>query len=294
MSTLTYLQFHLVFLGGPLLALAAAVARGVSLRVGPPAVAPRVRLSGRSVDARVVGTLLLTALAVVYTTPWDSYLVRRGAWFYGEGAVAARFLAVPLGEYLFFVVQPVLTALWLSLLPAGPPRQVRADGGETSGRATSAPPDGGGPPRSDGGTAVGRERGRGGVTLGQRALGAGAGGLVALCGWLVLGVDGGLYLGTLLLWAAPVLAIQWAFGWPYLLWRGRVVALGVAVPTLYLWVADRVALALGVWELSPDLTTGYAVPLLDLPVEEAVFFLLTNLFVVQGLVLWLWVADRWL
>jgi len=272
MTTLTYLQFHLVFLGGPLLALAAATARGVALRVGPPAVAlPRVRLAGRSLDARVVGVVIMAVLAFAYTTPWDSYLIRRGAWRYGEGAVAARFLAVPLGEYLFFVLQPVLTALWLYLLPAGPPeRPARGDGGAA---ATV-----GGPV----------------VTLGERALGAGGGGLVALAGWLALGLDGGLYLGMLLLWAAPVLAIQWAFGWPYLWARHRVVALAVAVPTLYLWVADRLALALGIWELSPDLTTGYAVPLLGLPVEEAAFFVLTNLFVVQGLVLWSWVVDRWL
>jgi lycopene cyclase domain-containing protein len=277
MTTLTYLQFHLVFLGGPLLVLAVATARGVALRVpGTPAVTatPRVRLGGRSVDARPLGVLIMGVLALAYTTPWDSYLIRQGAWYYGEGAVVARLFAVPLGEYLFFVLQPVLTALWLYLLPAGP-----------AGEGAAA--------RADGGTAFAAGRVRS-VTPGQRALGAGGGGLVALGGWLALGLDGGLYLGTLLLWAAPVLALQWAFGWPYLWARRRVVALAVAVPTLYLWVADRVALALGVWKLSPDLTTGAAVPLLGLPVEEAVFFLLTNLFVVQGLVLWLWVADRWL
>ncbi|WP_254824070.1 lycopene cyclase domain-containing protein [Haloglomus halophilum] len=274
MTTLTYLQFHLVFLGGPLLVLAAATARGVALAIpGVPAVTatPRVRLAGHSLDARVVGVVIMAALAFAYTTPWDSYLIRRGAWRYGEGAVAARFLAVPLGEYLFFVLQPVLTALWLYLLPAWPPER---------------------PARMDGGTALRCDRPV--PTPGERALGAGGGGLVALGGWLALALDGGLYLGTLLLWAAPVLAIQWAFGWPYLWARRRVVALAVAVPSLYLWVADRVALVLGVWELSPDLTTGYAVPLLGLPVEEAAFFLLTNLFVVQGLVLWFWVVDRWL
>ncbi|WP_276259350.1 lycopene cyclase domain-containing protein [Haloglomus litoreum] len=277
MTTLTYLQFHLVFLGGPLLALAVATARGVALRVpGTPAVTatPRVRVGGRSVDARPLGVLIMAVLAFVYTTPWDSYLIRQGAWSYGEGTTVARLFAVPLGEYLFFVIQPVLTALWLYLLPAGP-----------AGGATEA--------RADGGAAFATGRARR-VTPGERALGAAGGGLVAFGGWLALGLDGGLYLGTLLLWAAPVLVVQWAFGWPYLWARRRVVALAVAVPTLYLWVADRIALALGVWELSPDLTTGAVVPLLGLPVEEAAFFLLTNLFVVQGLVLWLWVADRWL
>ena len=285
MPTLTYLQFHLVFLGLPLLALAVAAARGVTL-LGPRTATPAVRLAGRAVDARALGVLVMAVLALVYTTPWDSYLIQRGAWRYGEGTVLARLFAVPLGEYLFFVAQTVLTALWLYLLPAGPPtRPVRADGGGAGGRR--AP--GRGPDGVSGMVAAPAAA----VTVGQRALGAGAAGLVALGGWLVLGTDGGLYLGTLLLWAAPVLAIQWAFGWPYLWLRRRVVALGVAVPTLYLWLADRVALALGVWELSTVHTTGDAVPLLGLPVEEAAFFLLTNLFLVQGLVLWLWVAEEW-
>lgn len=275
MTTLTYLQFHLLFLGLPLLALAAATARGVALWTDVRAPVPRVPVAGRPVDARVVGIVIMGLLALVYTTPWDSYLIRRGAWSYGEGAVLVRYLQVPLGEYLFFVAQTVLTALWLYLLPAGPV------GGEPSARA-------------DGGATVRHARGRRRVTVGQRALGAGGAGLVALAGWWALDLDGGLYLGTLLLWAAPVLAIQWAFDWPYLWARRRVVAAGVAVPTLYLWAADRVALALGVWKLSPTLTTGFAVPPLGLPVEEAAFFLLTNLFLVQGLVLWLRVADRWL
>jgi len=275
MTTLTYLQFHLLFLGLPLLALATATARGVALwtDVRPPT--PRVPVAGRPVDARVIGIVIMGLLALVYTTPWDSYLIRRGAWSYGEGAVLVRYLQVPLGEYLFFVAQTVLTALWLYLLPAG------LVGGGPSARA-------------DGGATVGHARSRRRVTVGQRALGAGGAGLVALAGWWALDLDGGLYLGTLLLWAAPVLAIQWAFDWPYLWARRRVVAAGVAVPTVYLWAADRVALALGVWELSPTLTTGFVVPLLGLPVEEAAFFLLTNLFLVQGLVLWLRVADRWL
>jgi lycopene cyclase domain-containing protein len=276
MTTLTYLQFHLLFLGVPLLCLAAATARGVALRVDGArgGATPRIRALGRSFDARTVGLAVMCVLALGYTTPWDSYLIQRGAWGYGEGAVLARFLAVPLGEYLFFVLQPLLTALWLYLLPAGP-----------VGAASAA--------RADGGTARLRGREHSGLTVGQRALGAGGGGLVALAGWLALGADGGLYLGTLLLWAAPVVAIQWAFDWPYLWARRRVVAVGVAVPTLYLWLADTIALELGIWELSPALTTGAVVPLLGLPVEEAAFFLLTNLFLVQGLVLWLRVADRW-
>lgn len=80
-----------------------------------------------------------------------------------------------------------------------------------------------------------------------------------------------------------MLAGQWAYG-GHLLWRARRAwLLGTAVPTVYLWVADRTAIALGIWGVSPEYTTGLR--FFDLPVEEAVFFLMTNLMVVQGLLL---------
>ncbi|MFC7027397.1 lycopene cyclase domain-containing protein [Halomicroarcula sp. GCM10025710] len=81
---LTYLQFHAVFILPVLVGLL---------------VAARYRLASRR--AVISGTLLLALLAAVYTTPWDRYLILRGAWWYGEGRVFTRFAAIPLGEYLF-------------------------------------------------------------------------------------------------------------------------------------------------------------------------------------------------
>jgi hypothetical protein len=43
--------------------------------------------------------------------------------------------------------------------------------------------------------------------------------------------------------------------------------------------------------ISDRYTTGLGLP--GLPVEEMTFFLTTNLFVVQGLVLLPWVVRRW-
>ena len=246
--TSTYLQFHLLFLAPPLLILAAAT----RLRVGARAV-ETVRIGG--CDARIVGAALMAAIAFVYTTPWDSYLVSVGVWGYGDGRVLLRAGQVPLGEYLFFVLQPVLAGLWLYRLPM------------------------------DVGTLE--------ITPSQRAVGVGLGGLVSLSGWWLLSTDATFYLGALFVWAGPVLSLQWGFGWTYLATRWRTVLLGAGVPTLYLWVVDRFAIANGIWYLSERYTTGYAVPGLGLPVEEAAFFLLTDLFVVQGLVLWEPVVRRW-
>jgi hypothetical protein len=92
-------------------------------------------------------------------------------------------------------------------------------------------------------------------------------------------------------WAGPLLALQWAVGGGYLVRRRHEWTVAVAVPTLYLWFADRVAIGLGVWTISNTQTLG--VYILGLPLEEATFFLVTNLLVIQGLVLFEWVMHRW-
>lgn len=246
--TLTYLQFHLLFLAPPLLVLAATIR-------WRPVTAPTDRIGVRGFDARHVGIALMAAVAFVYTTPWDAYLVSVGVWGYGDGRVLLRVGGVPLGEYLFFVVQPVVAALWLYRLPMD------------VGPLEMAPT--------------------------QRALGVGLGGVLSVVGWWLAATDAGFYLGTLFVWAGPVLALQWGFGWTYLVERWRTVLLGTGVPSLYLWVVDRVAIGDGIWYISERYTTGLTIPGLGLPVEEAAFFVLTNLFVVQGLVLWEWVVRRW-
>jgi len=206
---------------------------------------------------RPVAVAVLLVLAFAYTTPWDNYLLARGVWSYGPGTVAARVWHAPVEEYLFVGLQSLLVVFWLRLVSAG-----TAD--------PSRPVD---------------------VNWRERLLGAGAGAVVGVAGALALTRTGTFYLGAILAWAAPVLALQWAVGWPYLLARARLVAVGVAVPTAYLSLADAVALRLGIWRISQTYTTGLAVG--GVPVEEVAFFLLTSLFLVQGLVLYPWVVRRW-
>lgn len=60
--------------------------------------------------------------------------------------------------------------------------------------------------------------------------------------------------------------------------------LWVVLPvTLWLCIADRCALGMGIWTISPASSTG--VTLAGLPVEEALFFGVTCLLVADGLVL---------
>ncbi|MFC7044119.1 lycopene cyclase domain-containing protein [Halobacteriaceae archaeon GCM10025711] len=160
----------------------------------------------------------------------------------------------PVGEYLFVLLQVALTGLWVARVATGPAPRL-------------------------------------GATAVQRVGGFAAGGAVGGAGLLLVGRGPTYYLGAILLWAGPVLALQWAVGWPALWRRRRTVLVGVAVPTVYLCAVDRIALSLGLWRLSSEHTTG--VTLLGLPVEEATFFLVTNAFVVQGLLLYGWVVERW-
>jgi lycopene cyclase domain-containing protein len=236
MPPITYLTFHLLFIVPPIVVLGALAGTREGTWWG------RRPMSGLAI---VIG------LALVYTTPWDNLLIAEGVWSYGEGATLVHLWHAPLGEYLFFVLQPVLTALWLFQFPAVRDVSLR-------------------------------------IPASSRLLGAGAGLLVSGAGLLVL--DSAFYLGALLVWTGPILAIQWAFGWPYL-WRlRRTVALAVGVPTLYYCLVDRIAIGLGIWVLSDQHTAGLAVA--GLPIEEAIFFLVTNLFTVQALLLYMWLLDR--
>lgn len=235
---MTYLQFHFVFTLPALLVL--------------KAVSPRVQ----SRDARkaLLSLVTICVIAFVYTTPWDNYLVETGVWGYGPGRVLGTIGHVPIEEYLFFVLQPLLTGLWLYRLLW---RRTASDHAHHEALSSHA-----------------------------RWFGTAVFVVVALASVPLLTPEPTRYLALILVWACPVLAVQWAYGGQHL-WRLRhILFWAVAMPTLYLWGADRIALGLGIWHISDRFTTGLALG--GLPIEEALFFVVTNMLVVQGLLLMLY------
>ncbi|RAH80483.1 terpenoid synthase [Aspergillus japonicus CBS 114.51] len=56
----------------------------------------------------------------------------------------------------------------------------------------------------------------------------------------------------------------------------------IVLPTVYLWVADRSAMAAGVWSI--ESATQLGVHVFGLEIEEMLFFLVTNVMIVFGLV----------
>ena len=91
------------------------------------------------------------------------------------------------------------------------------------------------------------------------------------------------YLVLLFAWMIPVLAIQWHAGRRVLRRRWRAILAATLLPTIYLAGVDRYALGNGIWKISLDLSTG--ISLAGLPLEESLFFLVTNLVVVQSVML---------
>ena len=90
-----------------------------------------------------------------------------------------------------------------------------------------------------------------------------------------------LYL--LLRWMAFPLAVVWFLAGSYICshnWRNTLLC--IVVPTFYLCCADSYAINHGIWHISSRFTVGIQVPFLNIPVEEAVFFLASNVMVVLG------------
>jgi lycopene beta-cyclase len=227
-TAMTYLGFLALFLGVPILVLGALARRRLTERRAWMAMAA------------------LSLIAILYTTPWDNHLVAMGVWGYDPQRVLGITLGwVPLEEYLFFVLQPILVCLWAMVEGPKPP-----------------------PPETAGG------KGRWGLLLAMAALEIGTLGV-----W-ISGLQQGAYLSRIMAWGLPPLALQVAVGGDRL-WAAReVLARRWAGPTLWLWLADGIAIQAGIWFIRPEFTVGLG--LAGLPLEEMVFFALTNLLVASG------------
>jgi lycopene beta-cyclase len=202
------------------------------------------------------------AIAVAYTTPWDNYLVASSVWWYDPARVLGVTLAwVPLEEYFFFVLQTAMTGLlWFALAARLPP----------AGRFTQW---------------------RAARVVAALAL---ASVWLAAAAMLLVGWQPGTYLGLELVWALPPIGLQLAVGADILWHHRRSVLAAIILVSLYLCAADFLAIAAGVWTIDPAQSLNLFLGGV-LPIEEAVFFLLTNTLVVFGLTLSLsprtW--ERW-
>ena len=242
---MTYLQYHLVFIVPPLLLLVLLTWRETR---GNKPVAGKFRPENKW-GWRTL--LLFPLIPLIYTTPWDNYLVFKAVWNYPPDRVLGRIFYVPYEEYAFFLLQTLITSLLLyALLRRGGPARVSPRPWLT-------------------------RWGLSGLWLG-----------VAFAGVIMLRFEPTFYLGLILAWAAPVLAGLSAFGGDLVMGRPRTFWLATLPPTLYLWATDYFAIHAGIWGISERYTLGWNLGGV-LPIEEMTFFLITNLLIATGLLAFL-------
>lgn len=199
-----------------------------------------------------LGLSILGLLAFVYTTPWDNYLVARRVWGYNPRLVSGLFWGwVPVEEYAFFILETLLTGLWW--------RWVVHHISPAPGDFLPS-------------TLVRK------VSLSIAALFWSGSAAILISGWIQ-----GTYLALILAWGLPVLAVQLAFGADILWHHHRLIAATSIPVVLYLSAVDSLAIQSQTRKISPIFSTG--IFLGSLPLEEAIFFLITVLIISCGLTL---------
>ncbi len=190
-------------------------------------------------------------IALVYTTPWDNYLVATRVWWYDPALVTGiTFGWVPIEEYTFFILQPILGGLWLHLLMRNTNYELR-------------------------------------ITNYRLRIWSVA--LLTIV-WLTTAVilitnwQPGTYLALELVWALPPIMLQLGFGADILWQHRRIVLLSIVPLTLYLSAADALAINWGTWTIDPAQSLNIFLGGI-LPIEEFIFFLLTNTLITFGVLL---------
>jgi lycopene cyclase domain-containing protein len=207
-----------------------------------------------------IGIGIHVLLAVIYTTPWDNYLVATGVWYYNPKLVTGWVIGyVPIEEYTFFVLETILAGLWWWFLARRIPFSAFPSSAERDLFTRSKLP----------------------VYISI---------CVLLFAWLVFtylfffGEAKWTYLAIILFWALPPIFIQLLFGADILWHYRRLVFWAIVVPATYLSLMDMVALTETTWSISASQTTGVLFFGI-LPLEEVIFFFVTNMLIAFGLTL---------
>ena len=197
------------------------------------------------------GILIHVFLAVVYTTPWDNYLVASGVWYYKHELVSGILLGyVPIEEYVFFVLDTILAGLWWWFLS----RRLSQPGEFKASRTNRV-----------------------------------ASFLLLIAIWAICilmffsRAKSVTYMSIILVWALPAILIQFLFGADILWQHRKLLVLTVLPVSLYLSMIDALAISAGIWTIDPAQSTN--VMFGPLPIEEAVFFLITSALISFGVTL---------
>jgi len=199
----------------------------------------------------------LVTIAIASTIPWDSYLIRTNVWSYPPDVVLGpKILDIPIEEVFFFVIQTVNTSLLYLILN-----------------------------KPILGSVYLHKEGKGDRWKYIKLVGQVGLALIVKKGIDYVRAEGShTYLGLILVWAGPFLWMLWSLAYQFLVSLPVTsTVVPIALPTLYLWIVDTLALKRGTWVIEAGTKTGTQLwP--GLEIEEAIFFLLTNCLIVFGLV----------
>ncbi len=244
---MTYFNFLILFVLVPIAIL--LVITWLDLRAGRPT---------PGFDARKVPLIIAAhvLIALLYTTPWDNYLVAAGVWYYNPGLVTGITIGyVPIEEYTFFVVETILAGLWWWFLA----RRISLPAPQTFLRAPKL------------------------VNWSTGILGL----FWAFFTFqFFFAGDEWNYLGIIFFWALPPIIPQFLFGADILWHYRKLVFWAIFTPGLYLSLTDIVALSATTWNISKDQTLGinfFGI----LPIEEVAFFFITCTLIGFGMTLML-------
>ncbi|GAA5926944.1 uncharacterized protein JCM15063_000413 [Sporobolomyces koalae] len=220
----------------------------------PPAVGLWLAFRRLRTARDVYKTCFLITIAVLATIPWDSYLIRNRIWSYPQSSVVGPTLfAIPYEEVFFFFIQTYITAAVYALFTRPVVHAVLLPTQREQGRTTRYV-----------GTAIFLA-------------------ITALSISKIKEGGEGTYLALIVGWVAPFLALLWFITSTHILsMPSYSVILPILLPTLYLWECDAQALQRGTWVIEKGTKLGLSYR--GLEIEEAVFFLLTNLMIVFGLI----------
>jgi len=206
-------------------------------------------------------------LAVTYTTPWDNYLVATKVWYYNPDLVTGLVIGyVPIEEYTFFVVETILAGLWWWFLARRFDSPALAPGASVANAPLSAA----------------------GFTPNKKLIYISTCLLIFI--WIIFtylfffGNEKWTYLSIILFWALPAILPQLLFGADILWHYRKLVFWAIMIPGTYLSLMDIVALKDTTWSISPTQTTGILFFEI-LPLEEVVFFFITNVLITFGMTL---------
>ncbi|MFX0185266.1 MAG: lycopene cyclase domain-containing protein [Candidatus Hodarchaeota archaeon] len=199
---------------------------------------------------------ILIAVAFIYTTPWDNFLVENAIWYYETSKVMGIIIGfVPIEEYIFFIVQTLLIGLFFGwiLIRKNKIKHFQHSSNINFHLVSS---------------------------------------FFLLIIWFLslftflISIESLTYLNLILLWGLPPIMIQLIFGADILWSSRRDLVLTITLSTIYLAIADAIAISEGIWTISSATSTGILLAGI-LPVEEFIFFLITNILITFGLALFI-------